>query len=176
MPFKSKFSPGSLNVSRTKTKSTKNGLLISCQNLEDLLTLKNDLQADIVNTYGNYEPPKQSSSDSKVELVDDFIDKPIFDNKLICTQRDLKICTVLKNEKYEVPIARGYVPWVGLDVDSKSSFRLSVVLNFVNMTILKRTAAVITIVQTPMRLKIATARLLVQIINFRTVVSKPIFL
>nr|CAI5855672.1 unnamed protein product [Callosobruchus analis] len=109
-----------------RTKSTKNGLLISCKNSEDLLTLKNDLQADISNTYRNYELPKnlvkQSSSDSKVELVDDFIDKPIFDNKLICTQRDLKVCTVLKNEKFEVLITIGYVSWVGLDVDSKSSF------------------------------------------------------
>nr|CAH7722002.1 unnamed protein product [Callosobruchus chinensis]CAH7752170.1 unnamed protein product [Callosobruchus chinensis] len=135
--FKSKFSPGSLSVGITKTKSTRNGLLISCNNSEDLATLKDDLQSNAGNRYRISEPTKlypklvvydipkaffkQSGSDGKIELVDDFIDKLIFDNKLTCSQSDLKICTVLKNKKsvnvviestpsiYKLLLARGYV-------------------------------------------------------------------
>nr|CAH7733288.1 unnamed protein product [Callosobruchus chinensis] len=100
--FKSKFSPGSLSVGITKTKSTRNGLLISCNNSEDLATLKDDLQSNAGNRYRISEPTKlypklvvydipkaffkQSGSDGKIELVDDFIDKLIFDNKLTCSQ------------------------------------------------------------------------------------------
>nr|CAH7721608.1 unnamed protein product [Callosobruchus chinensis] len=113
---------------------------------------------------------KQSGSDGKIELVDDFIDKLIFDNKLTCSQSDLKICTVLKNKKsvnvviestpsiYKLLLARGYVFWDGLDVGLKSISISSVVLNVVSLVILKKIVAVMSVyvssVQTPMRLKL----------------------
>ncbi|CAH1989021.1 unnamed protein product [Acanthoscelides obtectus] len=56
--FKSRYSPGALNVKINKTKLIKNGLMISCNTKKDVETLKDSLKSDLGSKFDVCEPTK----------------------------------------------------------------------------------------------------------------------
>nr|CAI5825823.1 unnamed protein product [Callosobruchus analis] len=114
--FKSKYTPGSLNVDIAKARLTRNGFLISCTNTADLKILKETLQSDTSSNFSICEPAKlnprliiydvpkkcvshKPQSNNPV-LVDSFIETLISDNCLKATTADFKIVSVLNNKEF----------------------------------------------------------------------------
>ncbi|CAH1970442.1 unnamed protein product [Acanthoscelides obtectus] len=114
--FKSRYSPGALNVNINKTKLTKNGLMISCNSKKDVETLKDSLKSDLGNKFDVCEPTKmfprmliqgvpndcfKNPGPDKLEFVDSFVDDLIFNNNLGVNSDDIKIisCYKVKNTK-----------------------------------------------------------------------------
>nr|CAI5850501.1 unnamed protein product [Callosobruchus analis] len=112
--FKSKYTPGSLNVEISKARLTKNGFLISCRNSNDLKNLKQTLESDMGSKYSIcestklhprliiYDIPKTCVKDipnsNKPVVVDHFIESFISDNSLKATVDDLKVVSLLRSK------------------------------------------------------------------------------
>ncbi|CAH1975778.1 unnamed protein product [Acanthoscelides obtectus] len=130
--FKSRYSPGALNVNINKTKLTKNGLMISCNSKKDVETLKDSLKSDLGNKFDVCEPTKMFPNDcfknpgpDKLEFVDSFVDDLIFNNNLGVNSDDIKIisCYKVKNTKN---VVIEVVPSVFNLLSSKGGARVAV--------------------------------------------------
>ncbi|CAH1977647.1 unnamed protein product [Acanthoscelides obtectus] len=114
--FKSRYSPGALNVNINKTKLTKNGLMISCNSKKDVDALKDSLKSDLGSKFDICEPTKmfprmliqgvpndcfKNPGPDKLEFVDSFVDDLIFNNNLGVNSDYIKIisCYKVKNTK-----------------------------------------------------------------------------
>ncbi|CAH2011679.1 unnamed protein product [Acanthoscelides obtectus] len=117
--FKSRYSPGALNVNINKTKLTKNGLMISCNSKKDVEILKDSLKSDLGNKFDVCEPTKmfprmliqgvpndcfKNPGPDKLEFVDSFVDDLIFNNNLGVNSDDIKIISCYKMGDVQVAV------------------------------------------------------------------------
>nr|CAI5821999.1 unnamed protein product [Callosobruchus analis] len=115
--LKSKFRPGSMNANVIGTRLIKDGLLISCEDIQSLQNLKDGLKREVGNVYNIYEPKKLRpkiivhSVDKSVADDPDLSDAIIKDNHLDVPTSDIRVVTKLKF-KYSVNVVLEVTPVV----------------------------------------------------------------